>query len=120
MLDRRQRIASASLVGLAAAHTQMHRLNRDEALDEIAEVLAAFAPDARAAILANAAAVYVGGDRHYGQASAELLAAAGADLERARQIRAERQIRPNPLVSIADHANRAAEPDCSVSRLPDS
>jgi hypothetical protein len=106
MLDRRQRIASASLVGLAAAYTRRHRLDRDEVLDEVAEVLAAFAPDVRAAILADAAAAYVDGDRHYDEASAELLAAVGADLERARQIRAEHAARPNPLASVAVQANQ--------------
>jgi hypothetical protein len=111
MLDRRQRIASARLTGTTEAHTQMRRLDREQALAGIAEVLAEFAPDVRAAILADAAAVYIDGDRHHDQASAELLATAGADLERARQIRTEREDKPNPLTSIAGQANRPREPE---------
>jgi hypothetical protein len=106
MLNRRQRIAAARLTGMTEAHTQLHRLVRDEALAGIAEVLAEFTPDVRTVILADVAASYVDGDRHHDQASAELLAVAGADIERARQLRAERDAEPNPLTLIAEQANR--------------
>jgi hypothetical protein len=106
MLNRRQRIAAARLTGMTEAHTQLHRLVRDEALAGIAEVLAEFTPDVRTVILADVAASYVDGDRHHDQASAELLAVAGADIEQARQIRAERDARPNPLTLNRPAAER--------------
>jgi hypothetical protein len=99
------------------AQTQMRRLDRDQALGEIAEVLAPFALDARAEILAHAATAFADGDRHHDQASTELLAAAGADLERARRIRAERGAGTNPLASIAAQTNRTAHAPNEDERL---
>jgi hypothetical protein len=84
----------------------MRRLDRDQALGEIAEVLAPFALDARAEILAHAATAFADGGRHHDQASTELLAAAGADLERARRICAQREAKGNPPAVVAEQANR--------------
>jgi hypothetical protein len=106
MIDRKQRIASAQITGLTAAHVQVKRLTRDETLAEIADVLAPFPKADRAAILADAAASYIN-DRYYGQASADLMTAAGADLNEARRIRADQDARPNPLTVVSDQANRA-------------
>jgi len=107
MLNRRERVGSGRLTGLTAAHVQVRRLTREQALAEIARVLAEF-PTARGAeILADAAAAHVDGDRHQDAAATELLAAAGADLEQARRIRAERTSHPNPLATIVDQANRS-------------
>lgn len=107
MLDRKERITSAQLTGLAAAYAQMRRLTADQALDEMATDLAPYPADKRSEILADAAASYVGGDRHYDGPAAELLAQAGADLEQARAIRAVRALRPDMLRAVADQANRA-------------
>lgn len=107
MLNRQQRISAAELSGIAAAYAQVKRLTRDQALAEIAEVLAPWPPDVQAEILADAASAYVDGDRHHDPAATELLTGAGADLDRARRIRAARTAQPDPLRIVADQANRA-------------
>lgn len=107
MPSRKERIASARIDGLAAAYAQMPWLSRDLALGEIAAVLADFQADVHPAILNDAASVYVDGDQlhYFYEEAARLLAAAGADLDAARELHTARRRQPNPLTIVSDQAN---------------
>jgi hypothetical protein len=106
MLHHSQRVASARLTSIAAACVQVHRLDHDQALAEIAEVLAEYTPDVRAAILANATSIHVDGHRRHDRATTDLFVAAGADLDEARRIRIKRHARGHWRQMVAGRANR--------------
>lgn len=80
------RVAGAGVSGVAAAYAQMRRIGRDEALAEIADLLAPLQPVQRQGALVYAAAGYARPDdtcRWY-VAAFDLVVEAGADPEAAR------------------------------------
>jgi hypothetical protein len=77
----------------AQACVEVGRLSREEALAEIAEALTPLTPERRQEALAHAAAPWLGDRWSWHAELRELLAAAGADLDRAAtiaQLRADR------------------------------
>jgi len=86
-LSRRERIVSAQVSGTAVAFGD-GRLGYGQALEEIHEFLGKVAPERRSDVLANAAAGYVRDGYEYARdrLAAEILAAAGADLDEARRV----------------------------------
>lgn len=92
-LSRGEKIVSAQVGGTAERFGDA-RVERVEALEEIATLLAKIAPGRRGLVLANAAAGYVkagiGYDYPRDREAAELLCVAGADLDLARSIWLER------------------------------
>lgn len=89
MADR-MRVAAAGVNGLAAALAQHRRLDRAEALEEIRRLLGRVPAHIHQDVLDHAAAGYVVSDdtTPWYPAALALLAEAGADVERARLIRA--------------------------------
>lgn len=86
------RIAAAQLSGLALACVQVRRLSDDEALAEMADVVAGLPAGRRQTALDQAAASYVdpGPTDAFHAAAAGLLQRAGADLDQALALRRER------------------------------
>lgn len=92
-------VLAARCSGVAAAYAHVARLTRDEALVAISEILteAGVRPgsDEAARILTEAAAMYTDptgpGEARWYPAAAALLAEAGADLDRAVAVQAERR-----------------------------
>lgn len=111
-LSRKERVVAAGLGGLAAGYAQMRRLTRDDALAEIRQDLEAskLDGDQAVAVLSDAAARYVDGDQHYDSEALQLLVDAGADVDRARAIRAARLSSGNPLQVLAAQANAGSRP----------
>jgi hypothetical protein len=90
----------AQLTGIAAGHAHVRRTTRDEAFAELDHALAAAGvrdPAARAALLTEAAALYVDptpdDDRWWAGQAAALLEEAGADLDAARALPAAQRRR---------------------------
>lgn len=100
------RVAVASMTGIAAGYAHIRRLTREQALAELGDVVDACDVDHAGAVqlLTEAAALYV--DRGpddpwpWSADAAELLADAGADLERAAVMAASRR-RRRPAPSTA-------------------
>lgn len=88
----RIRLASAAITGIAMACAQVHRLTDDEALSEIAAVIAKLPKADRQAALDLAASGYVepGPGDYFFPSVAALLERAGANLDEARRLRAAR------------------------------
>lgn len=85
-------MATAELTGVAAAYAHVRRLDRDQALAELGGVLAGVQPAARQQVLDEAAAGYVptSSAEAWYPSALQLLVDAGADRERAQEIRADR------------------------------
>lgn len=83
------RVAAAGACGVADAYGHLHRLDRDQALAEVAEVAGQVPTHQRQEVLDRAAARYLGPTPvPWHRAALELLAAAGANLERAGELAA--------------------------------
>lgn len=88
-------VIRAQLIGITSACALSHRLSIDEALAEIAEVLTSggvrLGSDRAVELLSTAAATYVApsapGDEYWFGAALDFLVGAGADRERAAEIR---------------------------------
>ena len=95
----RELVTVAQLTGTCAGYGQGRRMTRQEALDELAEILASVKarPGSEKAVglLSQAAALYVEpsgpGDEHWFPDALALLVEAGADLEQARRHRDDRR-----------------------------
>ena len=92
-----RRVLAAQVTGLAAAYAHMKRLTRAEALAEIGQTLAAsnVRPGSADAVdlVTQAASMYVdatGPETWWFPDAVNLLAEAGADVDRAKQLRAQR------------------------------
>jgi hypothetical protein len=94
-LDKRERLAVASLTGVAQAYGQSHRLAWQEAMDEVQRTLARWKirPERIAEVLAQAAAGYLAPDYPWPDVL-QLLVDCGVDLDRTAQIADEHRRRP--------------------------
>lgn len=93
MVDRPDLVSAAQLQGIADAYAQHRRITAREARAELAEVLAGVAQHRRQATLDYAAARYAmpgGIDNWYYPRSFAVLVRAGANRDRARELRAAR------------------------------
>ncbi len=103
MMTTNERLAVASLTGIAEAHAQLRRLTWDEAMAEIQGCLANWkvAADRISEVLSQAASGYLDGETPGAPAALQLLIDAGADLDRARQIDQDRRQRPGLHIGVA-------------------
>jgi hypothetical protein len=97
-----ERLAVASITGVAEAYAALKRLTWQQAMQEIQDCLAQYKiPAARVTeVLSEAARGYLTDDRHYNAAALGLLLDAGADRTRAEQLR--EQANRKRVVSFGD------------------
>jgi hypothetical protein len=84
------RIASARITGTVKACIVAHRLTQDQALVHIGSALGSVSELRWGEVLSDAAAGYVDSDESWREPALALLVRAGADLDRARAIKAAR------------------------------
>ena len=79
-------LAVASITGIAEAYASVHRLDWQQAMQEIQDCLAHYRIPAERIqeVLSEAARQYLSGDRHFHADALRLLLNAGADLDRAQ------------------------------------
>jgi hypothetical protein len=115
----REQVAASTISGLAENYARGDRHTWDEAMQEIQDRLRAWKirPERVAEVMANAATSFVDSDAWRADVALQLLVDAGANVERARAIRAAQP--PPRIIGIGDAVLGGPRPPRdSVSRPP--
>jgi hypothetical protein len=101
-MNRTERLAVASITGIAEAYGQLHRLDWDQAMTEVQDSLRHWrvAADRIEEVLSNAAVGYLDSENPGAQAALQFVLHAGANLDRTRLLAEERRRRPG--IQIGD------------------